>query len=129
MLLPAITRLSSPQAMLLLQKNAPFAFMSTPSVFLGAAWPETASVEMVMPVTVRAVSPFTQMCSSGEFWNFRSLICTRVEFEKLTSCGRASVESVSKAVHQACPWPSIVPAPVSAISCALLAVMNGVAAP
>ena len=59
--------LSSPAAMLLLQKNIPVAVTSTPSVFLGGDFPDTASVEIVMPVIVTFVSLLTQMCSSGEF--------------------------------------------------------------
>src|SRR5579871_6774895 len=111
--------LSSPSATLLLQKNMPVAVTSTPSVFLGGDLPDAASVEMVMPVMVTLVSPLTQMCSSGEFVSLMPLIWTRVTLPRFTSCGRVTDELAAKASHQACPWPSIVPEPVTAMSCVL----------
>src|SRR5579871_303586 len=119
MFLPAMTTLSSPQATSLLQKNAPAALMSTPSVLLGMCCPLTASVEMVIPVIVTSVSFLTQMCSSGGLMRRIPLTWTRVTCWRLTSCGRASDGVAVSAFHQAWPWPSIVPEPVRAMSCEL----------
>ena len=84
---------------------------------------------MVMPVIVTLVSPLTQMCSSGGFCRRMPLIWIRVTWPRLISCGRVMDESLAKASHHACPWPSIVPEPVMAMSCVLpLLVMNAGAA-
>ena len=109
--------------MLLLQKNMPVAVTSTPSVFLGGFLPDTPGVLMVMPVMVTLVSLLTQMCSSGGFCSLMPVIWMRVTWPRLTSCGRVSAELVANASHHAWPWPSIVPLPLSTMSCALQSVV------